>query len=374
MKYSIKVRQTKKSKLAATNFNHLPFGQTFSDHMFLAEYDNGKWQNFQIVPFGYLKLHPANLAIHYGQSIFEGLKASVLHDGTPALFRADKNIERMNLSALRMAMPPFPADVFMDAMEQLIDLDKQWIPKTEGSSLYVRPVMFATDEFLGVRPGKKFQFIIMTGPTGPYYSAPVRLKVEETYVRAVAGGIGEAKTAGNYAASLLPAKLAVEAGYDQIMWMDGANKKYIQEVGTMNLFFVVNGKAWTPATDGAILKGITRDSFLQILRERNIPVEERPITIDEIVEAYHAGTLQEAFGAGTAAVVSPISEITYRDLTMKLPLVDNGPVGQLLKNEITGLRDGTIKDTRGWIRPIPAFHLENATVKASKKRAESLAY
>ena len=370
MDSKIKITLTKKSKIAKVNFNNLPFGQTFSDHMFSADYENGKWRNFKIIPFGLMKLHPANLTIHYGQSIFEGMKASKLYDGSPALFRADKNIERMNLSAVRMAMPPFPEDIFMEALEKLVDLDKNWIPEKEGSSLYIRPVMFATDEFIGVRPGKKYKFLIMTGPVGAYYDTPVKLWVEEKYIRAAPGGVGEAKTAGNYAASLLPARLAIENGYDQIMWMDANERKYIQEVGTMNLFFVINGIAITPATDGSILKGVTRDAFLQVLKAKNIPCEERLISIDEVVAAYHAGTLQEAFGAGTAAVVSHISEITYRDLKMVLPSIESRKIGALLKAEITGLRNGTIKDTRGWIRPIPPYHLTNTPKRTAKKSLE----
>jgi branched-chain amino acid aminotransferase len=249
-------------------------------------------------------------------------------------------------------MPNFPEDLFEQAIETLVTLDSGWIPPKMGSALYIRPFMFALGDSIGVKPADEYLFAIITGPVGPYYTKPVRLLVEETFVRAVGGGTGEAKTAGNYAASLLPAQLAQAKGFDQVIWMDAHEFKYIQEVGTMNLLFVIDGKVVTPATDGAILKGITRDTFLHILKDKNIETEIRPISIDELVEAHKAGKLQEAFGAGTAAVVSHIESITYRDYTMTLPPLEKRTIGTMLFEEINGLRAGLIADKHNWVRPL----------------------
>lgn len=352
MKYNIKINETTKPLLGKVDFDKIPFGKTFSDHQFLCDYKNGEWQNPRIEPFKDFTIHPANLAIHYGQSVFEGMKASKMSDGTPALLRPEMHAQRLNASARRMCMPEFPEDLFVQAVEELVRFDSGWIPPKIGSALYIRPFMFALGDSIGVRPADEYLFAIITGPVGPYYTKPVRLLVEETYVRAVGGGTGEAKTAGNYAASLLPALLAQSKGFDQVIWMDAHEFKYIQEVGTMNLLFVIDGKVVTPATDGAILKGITRDTFLQILKDKNIPTEVRPIAIDELVDAYKAGKLQEAFGAGTAAVVSHIESITYRDFTMTLPPVENRPIGTMLFDEINNLRAGLIPDTHNWVRPL----------------------
>ncbi len=352
MKYNIKVTKTSESNLDKVDFENIPFGRVFSDHMFTADYVNGEWTNFEIVPFGPFSVHPACLALHYGQAVFEGMKASKTVDGQPLLMRPEMHARRINASAARLCMPAFPEDVFVEALHQLIGIDEAWIPPQEGSALYVRPFMFANGEFIGVAPSDSYKMIIFTGPVGPYYPKPVRLIAEEHYVRAVPGGVGEAKAAGNYAASLLPAKKAKEAGYDQILWLDGKEFKYIQEVGTMNIFFVIDGTVITPATDGAILKGITRDSFFHILREKGYNLEERLISIDEVVEAYKAGKLTEIFGAGTAAVVAKVSDLTYQGFEMVLPPVDENSVGTILKREIDGLRAGTIEDTRGWMIPV----------------------
>lgn len=352
MKYKIKIKKSTKQRLENVDFDKIPFGKTFSDHLFLCNYKNGKWQNPRIEPFKNLTIHPANLAIHYGQSIFEGMKASKMADGTPALFRPELHAQRINASATRMCMPNFPEDLFEQAIETLVTLDSGWIPPKMGSALYIRPFMFALGDSIGVKPADEYLFAIITGPVGPYYTKPVRLLVEETFVRAVGGGTGEAKTAGNYAASLLPAQLAQAKGFDQVIWMDAHEFKYIQEVGTMNLLFVIDGKVVTPATDGAILKGITRDTFLHILKDKNIETEIRPISIDELVEAHKAGKLQEAFGAGTAAVVSHIESITYRDYTMTLPPLEKRTIGTMLFEEINGLRAGLIADKHNWVRPL----------------------
>ncbi len=352
MKQKIQVTKVQQSRIAEVDFDNIPFGRVFSDHMFVADYRDGEWQDYRIVPFGDFTMHPASMALHYGQAIFEGMKASKSNDGDPWLMRPEMHAARINRSAERMMMPAFPEDVFVEALHALIDLDAAWIPPQEGSALYVRPYMFATDEFIGVKPSESYKFVIFTGPVGPYYAKPVRLKVEQHFVRAVPGGTGEAKAAGNYAGSLLPAHLAQKEGYDQVVWMGGPDMKEIQEVGTMNIFFVIDGTVVTPATDGAILHGITRDSFLKILAEKGIPVEARRLTIDEVVAAYKAGKLEEAFGAGTAAVVSHVAEIAYGDLHMELPPVEDRKIGIMLKDYIDGLRSGRVEDTHNWIVPV----------------------
>lgn len=357
MNHHIPVTKVQESRVASVDFGNIPFGRVFSDHMFVADYRDGHWQDYRIVPFGHFSIHPASMALHYGQAIFEGMKASKSNDGQPLLFRPEMHAKRINRSAQRLMMPDFPEDVFVEALHTLIDLDAAWIPPQEGSALYLRPFMFATDEFIGVRPSETYRFIIFTGPVGPYYAKPVRLKVEQHYVRAVPGGTGEAKAAGNYAGSLLPAHLAQKEGFDQVVWMGGPDMKHIQEVGTMNMFFVIDGTVITPATDGAILHGITRDSFLKILPEMGIPCEERPITIDEVVDAWKAGTLTEVFGAGTAAVVSHVAEIAYNDILMTLPPVEERKVGNLLKDYIDGIRSGRIADTHGWIVPVQQMEM-----------------
>jgi branched-chain amino acid aminotransferase len=360
MSYKIKVKLTETSRLAGLDFNNIPFGKTFSDHMFIVDYADGEWRDAQIVPFGNTSLHPANLAIHYGQSFFEGMKASKMLDGTPALFRTDMHIQRLNASARRLCMPELPYDLFMQALETLIDIDRDWIPPAEGSTLYIRPFMYATDESLGVRPSDNYRFMIITGPVGPYYAKPVTLWAETEYIRAAKGGTGEAKSAGNYAGALLPTKLANQRGYDQILWLDAEEHKYVQEAGTMNLMFVIDGVLITAPTDGTILRGITRDTILKLLPDLNIPFEVRDLSIDEIVAAYHAGTLNEVFGCGTAAVVSHVSEVTYRDLTMKLSPVSERKIGNLLKKTIDKMRTGEVGDRYGWVQPIVSTILETA--------------
>jgi branched-chain amino acid aminotransferase len=352
MSYKIKVKLTKNSRLKRLDFNNIPFGKTFSDHMFTVDYADGEWKNPQIVPFGQMTLHPANLAIHYGQSLFEGMKASKMEDGTPALFRTDMHVKRLNASARRLCMPELPGELFKEALEMLVDIDRDWIPPMEGSTLYIRPFMYATDEFLGVRPSETYKFVIITGPVGPYYSKPVTLWAETEYIRAAHGGTGEAKSSGNYAGALLPTKLANQRGFDQILWLDAVEHKYVQEAGTMNLMFVIDGKVITAPTDGTILRGITRNTMLILLKDNGYTVEERPLSMDEIVAAYHAGTLQEVFGCGTAAVVSHVASVTHGDLTMNLPPVETRKVGIWLKNQIDKMRTGAIADKYGWVEPI----------------------
>lgn len=350
VKYPISVTLTDRSKLATVDFSNIPFGKVISDHMFVADYDGKQWVNPRIEPYQNLSLAPSNLALHYGQSIFEGMKATKIN-GEPVLFRADQHARRLNLSAERMCMPAIPEDLFLQGLKMLVDLDRAFIPEADDHALYIRPMMFATDEYFGVHASEKYKFIIFTGPVGPYYPTPVRLWVEEVFTRAAQGGAGEAKCAGNYGSSLLPAQRAKKAGYDQVMWMDAVEKKYVQEVGTMNLFFVMDGKIITPATTGTILRGITRESFITLLKEWGYTVEDRLLSIAEIADAYWRGSLQECFGAGTAAVVSHISDITWRDRKLELSPVDeqNRPVAFRLKKHINRLRMGLEPDTHGWL-------------------------
>lgn len=350
VKYPVTVTTTSESKLNRVDFNNLPFGKVISDHMFVADFDGEQWSDARIVPYGKFDISPTNLALHYGQSIFEGMKATK-RNGEPVLFRPEMHARRLNASAERMCMPTVPEELFVQAVRMLVELDRDWIPEREDHSLYIRPLMFATDEYFGVHSSQTYRLLIFTGPVGPYYPKPIRLWVEEVFTRAAQGGVGEAKCAGNYGASLLPAMRAKQAGYDQVMWMDAVEKKYVQEVGTMNLFFVMDGKVITPATTGTILRGITRDTFITLLKDWGYCLEDRLLSIAEITDAYWRGQLQECFGAGTAAVVSHVSDITWRDRKIELPPVDeaNRPVGTRLKKYINRLRMGLEPDEYGWL-------------------------
>ena len=346
---NINITKVSHSRVDQVDFDNIPFGQTFSDHMYIADYIDGKWTNHSIIPFGNLSLSPVNLALHYGQSIFEGMKATLKNDGTPALFRPEQHVVRMNASARRMMMPEISEEMFLDAVHTIVDMEKNWIPKGKGSALYIRPVMFAMEAKLGVKVSNSYKFIIITGPVGPYYPKPVRLLAETEYIRAAHGGVGEAKTAGNYAASLLPAHLAKEKGFDQVIWLDAKEFKYVQEVGTMNLFFVFKDKVVTPNTSGAILKGITRKSLIEMMKADGITVEERPISMDEVAEAHESGDLLEMFGSGTAAVVANVSEFSYKDKLYKLSDVSTHTTANGLRDRINALRAGEIEDSFGWV-------------------------
>ncbi len=353
---NITIQSPQTSRLSSVDFDNLPFGEIFSDHMFVADYRDGKWQDARVVPFAPITLSPSNLALHYGQSIFEGMKAFKDKDGKPMLFRPEQHAIRINKSAHRMSMPDIPEDLFMDAVNTLIGLDHAWIPPKRGSALYIRPFMFATDAVIGVRASKTYKFIIFTGPVGPYYSKPLNLVTADEYVRAVPGGVGEAKAAGNYAAAIYPTDLAHTAGFDQILWTDNRDYKYIQECGTMNVFFVIGDTVVTPNLNGAILKGITRDSLLTLLRAEGTKVEERPISIDELIEAHKEGKLIDAFGAGTAAVVSQIQSISYKEngeyVKMELPDVKSRDISIRLKKEINDIRARLAADPHGWMHEV----------------------
>ena len=347
----IKFTPTGQSKISSLDFNNIPFGQVFTDHLFQVDYKNGEWKNPEISELKPISVHPGNLAWHYGQSIFEGMKAFKNKDGQPVLFRPELHIERLNASARRMSMPDFPKDLFMEAVHSMVDIERAWIPPTKGSALYIRPVMVSMEVALGVRASNEYKMMIMTLPVGPYYPKPVSLKTESKYVRAAMGGVGEAKTAGNYAASLLPAQKAKEAGFDQIMWLDAKEFKYVQEIGTMNIFFVIGDTVVTPITNGTILKGITRMSAIALLKDHGYKVEERLIDIQEVVDAYRAGNLKEAFGAGTAALTSNVHLIQHGDVAMDLSNHKN-EVSDFVKNSLNDLRFGDLEDKYGWIVPV----------------------
>ena len=331
------------------DFNNLPFGKYYTDHMLEVDYKDGHWQKVAIRPFQSLSLSPGLSAIHYGQSIFEGIKAYKDREGNPFIFRPFDNFRRFNLSAERMQMPAVPEEIFIEGMRRLIELDKEWIPMKNDYSLYIRPFMFSTDESLGVKASDTYKFMILLSPTGPYYSAPLRIYVEEKYTRAARGGFGFAKAAGNYGGSMLATAVAKKQGFDQVLWMDAFEHKYVQEMGTMNVFFVIGDKVLTPdLEDGTILEGVTRDSAIEVLREEGYKIEEGPIHIDDIVRAYEAGELKEAFGTGTAATISMIKELRYEDFTIKFD-TENAKVAPTVKRVLTDIREGRRKDTRGWM-------------------------
>lgn len=347
---AIPVQKIAKSKIQETDFSNLVFGKTISDHMFVADYINGEWTDLRIEPYGPLDLHPANAALHYGQSIFEGMKAYKNDQGEILIFRGDANARRMNESAVRMCMPEIPEEIFMEGLLQLVDLDRNWVPSGNGASLYIRPYMFAMDNYIGVKPSDTYKFIIFTCPVGAYYSKPVNVKVETEFTRATEGGTGAAKTAGNYAASLFPALQAQRAGYDQLLWTDGKSHSKIEESGTMNVMFDINGTLVTaPTNTGTILKGITRDSVIQLAKDWGKPLEERFLTVEELQEALENGSLKEAFGTGTAATIAHIAKINVNGKDYVLPEKGPDAFSNKVLNELDGIKYGTISDSRGWI-------------------------
>lgn len=344
----IAIRPTHNSGLPDVDFDNIPFGRTFSDHMFVMDYRDGQWQDARIEPFAPMPIHPACSGIHYGQSIFEGMKAYRGAEGEAVLFRPRKNIERFNKSAARMAMPEVPEELFHRALIELIRLDRDWIPDRDGSSLYIRPFMFATEEFIGIKVADHYRFMILTCPVGKYYTKPVAVKVAERFVRAFPGGTGFAKAAGNYGATMEPMRQARQEGYDQVLWLDGVNFRDVHEVGTMNVFFVYKDKVITPATDeGTILEGITRDSVIALIQEKGIEVEERHIAIDEVVEGYRQGGLVEIFGTGTAATIAQFGRLGYKGEDFAFG-EDRWSLSNYIREEITAIRTLAKEDRFGW--------------------------
>jgi branched-chain amino acid aminotransferase len=347
MSTQIQIEKVKESKSEGLDFNDIPLGRTFTDHMFLCAYENGTWQAPKITPMGLIPTHPAAMALHYGQAIFEGMKATLDTNGTPMLFRPEQNAKRLNFSARRLGMPEFPEQLFVDALKTLVGLEKNWIPPQQGSALYLRPFMYADEAFIGMRAATQYKFIIMASPSNPIYTKRVRLYAETKYIRAAHGGTGEAKAAGNYAAAILPTEYAKAKGYDQVLWLDAHRFKSIQEVGTMNIFFKIGGKIITPNLDGSILAGITRMSVIDLLRHKGYEVVERPISIDEVVQASNNGTLEEAFGSGTAVGIAMIQDIGYKDEDIHVS--DESPVGQMVLDFINGVRAGVVLDELNWM-------------------------
>lgn len=345
----ISITKAERSKLQDLSLENLPFGKYFTDHMLEADYENGEWKNVEIKPYQPLLLSPSLAALHYGQAIFEGIKAYKDADGNAYISRPHDNFTRFNISAERMQMPQVPEELFMEGMRQLVALDKSWIPFKEDHSLYIRPFMFSSDELIGVRPSDNYKFMIIMSPTGPYYSAPMRIYVEEKYVRAVPGGVGYAKAAGNYGAAMYPTAEAKKRGYDQVLWMDAFEHKYVQECGTMNVFFIIGNTAITPdLNQGTILGGVTRNSVIVLLREMGFNVEERDLSIDDIIHAYKAGLLYEVFGTGTAATISFIKELRYKDFEMKFD-VDKWQTAPMLKKWLADIREGRREDKYNWM-------------------------
>lgn len=350
---NIKITRVEESRIDTVDFNNLPFGKFFSDHMFEMDFADGKWQAPTIVPFANLSMHPATSAIHYGQSIFEGLKAQKGENGEVLIFRPDMNAKRFNESALRMSMQPIPEEIFLEGLKALLDLDRDWVSAKEGQSLYIRPFMFATDDYVGIRPSEKYKFLIITSPVGAYYSEPVPVKIETYYTRAAEGGVGRAKAAGNYASSLYPAKLAAEEGYRQLIWTDAKTHEYIEEAGTMNIIFVINDTVITPTEENdTILQGITKKSVLQIAREWGYKIEERKVTVVEIIEALKAGKVQDAFGAGTAATIAHISLIGFEGVNYELPSIESRELSNRLKDHINDYKKGRIEDKYNWLMKV----------------------
>ncbi len=356
MEIAVHLAEASQRKPRPADDSTLGFGKIFSDHMFLMEYSEERgWHNARVVPYGPLTLDPAAMVLHYGQEIFEGLKAYRGAGESTCLFRPRMNFERLNRSAARLCMPEIPPDDQLEAVSALVRVERDWIPASRGTSLYIRPVVIATEPALGVSPAAEYIYFIITGPVGNYYSRgfePVRILVEQRFVRAARGGVGEAKTGGNYAASLLAAKKAKEKGFDQVLWLDAGRLEYVEEVGTMNIFFVMDDKLVTPPLTGSILPGVTRDSVLRLAREWGWKVSERPIGIEEVRKTAVDGSLREVFGTGTAAVISPVGALSYKGEEITIGGGHVGEVAGKLYNEITGIQYGEVPDRYGWVHKV----------------------
>jgi branched-chain amino acid aminotransferase len=344
------VHKAAQSKIQSVDWDNLPFGKIFTDHMFVMEYANGAWQQGEILPFGPIDMHPAMSAIHYGQSIFEGMKAYRNQTNEVVLFRPELNAQRFAESAARMCMPAVPEDLFIAAVKQLVQMDQAWVTNKPGYALYIRPFMFATDEFVGIKPSDTYKFVIINSPVGSYYAEPVRVKIEEHYTRAAIGGVGRAKAAGNYGASLYPAKLAQQEGFHQLVWTDAKTHSFIEESGTMNIMFVINDTLITPSEDAdTILRGTTKRTVIEVAKQMGIPVEERTVSVEEIITAAKNNTLQEVFGAGTAATIAQIALIGYRDERIELPALETRQISNRIKDYLDAVKSGEQRDTNHWV-------------------------
>lgn len=355
MKYEFPVTKTTNPK-AKPDPNNLPFGSFFTDHMFVMDYDEGQgWHDGRIVPYAPIAIDPAAVVLHYGQEMFEGLKAYKTVDGKVQLFRPEMNAKRTNNTNERLCIPKVDEELYVEAVKQLVKVDVDWIPQKKDTSLYIRPFIFGTEPTLGIHASASYKFVIILSPSGPYYEnglEPTKLYVEDTYVRATVGGTGEAKCGGNYAASLKAQVIAAEKGYDQILWLDGVERKYVEEVGTSNAFFVIGDEVVTAPLEGTILPGITRNSCIQVLKDKGYRVSERRMAIDEVVEAYKNGQFNEMFASGTAAIISPVGTLQYKDTVMEINNGEIGPVAQLLYDTIYGIQTGAVEDTYGWTVPV----------------------
>ncbi len=345
----INITPSHTSRISEVDFFNLAFGREFTDHMLICDCIDGQWQTPRILPFGTISFSPGLSALHYGQSLFEGMKAHKDANGKAWLFRPLDNWRRLNISATRLCMAEVPEDIFMEGLKKLITMEKAWIPTHDGSALYVRPFLFATDDCIGVRPSANYRYMVICCPVNPIYTIPLRIKAEDKYVRAVEGGVGYAKAAGNYAGAMLPTREAQEQGFDQIMWLDGREKKYIEESGTMNLFFVIDGKLITPELSRTILDGFTRASIIQLAKDNGIVVEERKISIDEITTLHQEGKLTEAFGTGTAATVSHVVAFNYRTVEYPLLPVEERTVSTLLAKALNDIKTFKAADKHGWM-------------------------
>ncbi|TNE36032.1 branched-chain amino acid aminotransferase [bacterium] len=348
----IKVKRAKESKLNNVNWDTLGFGKVFSDHIFVADYKNGNWQEGHILPYGEMAIEPTMCTLHYGQTIFEGLKAYNDISGGINIFRPDRNAKRFNNSATRLVMPNFPEERFLEAVSELVSLEKDWIPKQRGQALYIRPVMYGSSNFLGVHSSENYKLIIICSPVASYYATglkPVSILVSHEYVRAVRGGLGMAKTAANYAASLLAGKEAKAKGFDQVLWLDGVHQEYVDEVGAMNIMFVIGDELITPTLEqGSILPGVTRETVLALAKEKGIKTSERRIRISEVFDAHDRGELKEVFGTGTAAIISPVGRLNYKGKEIIINNDEIGPIAHDMYETIVGIQRGETEDTHGW--------------------------
>jgi len=349
---NMEINKVATSKINEIDFHNIQFGKVYSDHMFLADFKGGEWNNPKIDPYEMMKISPASPALHYGISIFEGLKAYKHDNGDVFVFRPDKNFERLNISAERMCMPLLPEELYFDGLNSLLEVDKNWVPDVAGTSLYIRPFIFSNDDYIGIRPSQDFKFMIITCPVGAYYAKPVKVKIENHFVRAVEGGSGYCKTGCNYGPAIYPAKLAQDQGYDQLIWTDGKDHKYIEESGTMNIMFVIDGKLVTPALGDTILNGITRDSVLTLARDWGMEVEERKVEVTEIISAIKDGRLTEAFGAGTAATIAQIELIAYDGVDYQLSDVETREFSNKVLQTLDNIKLGKEEDKFGWLHKI----------------------
>ncbi len=355
MEIRMEVAEPGQRHLKPADESKLVFGKSFSDHMFLVNHKDGSWQDARITPYRDLSLDPAAMVLHYGQGIFEGLKAYRCGDGKIRLFRPEQNCARFNRSARRMCMPEIDAAFHLEAIERLVKLDADWIPRSSGTSLYIRPTMIASEAALGVRPATEYIYFLITGPVGVYYPEgfnPVKIYITDEFVRAVRGGVGEAKTMANYASSLYAAEMAKKRGFTQVLWLDAVERRFVEEVGTMNIFFRIKGELVTPALTGSILPGVTRDSVIELARHWGIKVVERPIAVDELMDGIQSGDLEEMFGTGTAAVISPVGQIHYKGRDYRIGGGGVGELSQKLYDEIVGIQYGEKDDPFGWVREV----------------------